>query len=186
MAESVDALVSNTNDSNVVPVRPRLRVHRGLNFSPLFFLQNRLQNQMNPIPKFERPSARHRRPLRERFSKVRYSTNSLDTYTDSNINAPERTSPMTVPNFKSVTFIFVPLSRMKASLLLIILDSSWLSFRLQTLFSLSNESCELAARHCWLVAMVSPAFIPFPDDPHEHSKRSIAEMRMSFSLYLSF
>lgn len=26
MAESVDALVSNTNDSNVVPVRPRLRV----------------------------------------------------------------------------------------------------------------------------------------------------------------
>lgn len=29
----------------------RLRVHRGLNFSPLFFLQNRLQNQMNPIPK---------------------------------------------------------------------------------------------------------------------------------------
>jgi hypothetical protein len=27
------------------------RVHRGLNFSPLFFLQNRLQNQMNPIPK---------------------------------------------------------------------------------------------------------------------------------------
>ncbi len=27
MAESVDALVSNTNDSNVVPVRPRLRVH---------------------------------------------------------------------------------------------------------------------------------------------------------------
>lgn len=28
MAESVDALVSNTNDSNVVPVRPRLRVHR--------------------------------------------------------------------------------------------------------------------------------------------------------------
>ncbi len=27
MAESVDALVSNTNDSNVVPVRPRLWVH---------------------------------------------------------------------------------------------------------------------------------------------------------------
>ena len=27
MAESVDALVSNTNDSNVVPVRSRLRVH---------------------------------------------------------------------------------------------------------------------------------------------------------------
>ena len=26
MAESVDALVSNTNDSNIVPVRPRLRV----------------------------------------------------------------------------------------------------------------------------------------------------------------
>ena len=26
MAESVDALVSNTNDSNVVPVRPRLWV----------------------------------------------------------------------------------------------------------------------------------------------------------------
>ena len=51
MAESVDALVSNTNDSNVVPVRPRLRVHRVLTFSPLFFLQNRLQNQMNPIPK---------------------------------------------------------------------------------------------------------------------------------------
>ncbi len=28
MAESVDALVSNTNDSNVVPVRPRLRVRK--------------------------------------------------------------------------------------------------------------------------------------------------------------
>ena len=28
MAESVDALVSNTNDSNVVPVRPRLWVLR--------------------------------------------------------------------------------------------------------------------------------------------------------------
>jgi len=26
MAELVDALVSNTNDSNIVPVRPRLRV----------------------------------------------------------------------------------------------------------------------------------------------------------------
>ena len=51
MAESVDALVSNTSRFTPVPVRPRLRVHRGLNFSPLFFLQNRLQNQMNPIPK---------------------------------------------------------------------------------------------------------------------------------------
>ena len=30
MAESVDALVSNTNDSNVVPVRPRLRVQEKL------------------------------------------------------------------------------------------------------------------------------------------------------------
>ena len=45
MAESVDALVSNTNDSNVVPVRPRLRVQRGLKISPLFFLLNLLQNQ---------------------------------------------------------------------------------------------------------------------------------------------
>ena len=30
MAESVDALVSNTNDRKVVPVRPRLRVHETL------------------------------------------------------------------------------------------------------------------------------------------------------------
>ncbi len=29
MAESVDALVSNTNVSNDVPVRPRLWVHKG-------------------------------------------------------------------------------------------------------------------------------------------------------------
>lgn len=28
MAELVDALVSNTSDSNIVPVRPRLRVHQ--------------------------------------------------------------------------------------------------------------------------------------------------------------
>ncbi len=55
MAESVDALVSNTNDSNVVPVRPRLRVQRGLKISPLFFLLNLLQNQTPPFPKFERP-----------------------------------------------------------------------------------------------------------------------------------
>ena len=38
MAESVDALVSNTNDSNIVPVRPRLWVHsrRGLKQSSFF------------------------------------------------------------------------------------------------------------------------------------------------------
>ena len=35
MAESVDALVSNTNDSNVVPVRPRLRVP-GKNLKQLY------------------------------------------------------------------------------------------------------------------------------------------------------
>lgn len=55
MAESVDALVSNTNDSNVVPVRPRLRVHRGLIFSPLFLLQNQMQNQTVRGLKIERP-----------------------------------------------------------------------------------------------------------------------------------
>lgn len=38
-----------------VPVRSRLRVQRGLIFSPLFFLLNHLQNQTPPFPKFERP-----------------------------------------------------------------------------------------------------------------------------------
>ena len=38
MAESVDALVSNTNDSNVVPVRPRLRVRRKIANSQIFRL----------------------------------------------------------------------------------------------------------------------------------------------------
>ncbi len=51
MAESVDALVSNTNDSNVVPVRPRLRVLKELaNRRALFFVAPRVLRTSPPSP----------------------------------------------------------------------------------------------------------------------------------------
>lgn len=58
MAELVDALVSNTNNFTVVPVRPRLRVLSS--FRAAFFISLRNQpmlkciaNQSGHIPKFE-------------------------------------------------------------------------------------------------------------------------------------
>ena len=53
MAESVDALVSNTNDSNVVPVRPRLRVRKkntSLFFSEVFFYAGKERESYRSLP----------------------------------------------------------------------------------------------------------------------------------------